>query len=762
MAINNVLFNGGVIIPGKRQGLVLSIIVVFLTLITALVLTNQANVTSLHLLFGGGVILLTFVTGFLILIISYAKNESHFLIIGISILGVTFVEGYHSLALSGIFPLPGYWSLQLIRSFFPLSLGISLLINGLFPGSKGIHVVIPWFVTIALAAVTIIFSSIIPGLEAKPFQIFFMNITDWILVALNLVLFVQFIRGYQRADQIDLGVMFIFLMGILSVGFTSFGSQNFDYSLLFQTGAFLCVMGSIALYILEGLVEEGLLRVMVDFMPDLMYLKNRQSQYMVNNHAHLLQLGVSSQSDVRGKSDKDFFPLNLAEGYFRDEQQFLENGKPLRDHEEMYEDQTTGEKNCWTVSTKIPIYNNNGDVIGLVGSGRDNTRLKRAEANLHSLINHLKDNSNNYANEATHLAATAKDATNVTEGISKTIQQVAEGANQQASAINQITVSIEQIAKMINNLAHGGEEQAMSVSTAVTAATDIMDAIQKVSSSAEYGADSSRKASTAALTGAETISNTIQAMNQIKIKVEFSEKKVEEMGNRSNQIGVILETINDIASQTNMLALNAAIEAARAGEHGKGFSIVADEVRKLAERSKAATKEIDNLIQTIRQTVDESIIAMQSSGKEVTSGAVMAQDAEKALVEIISSVKTVSQQMNEIAESSKKMEHGSISLKNAMDTVSMVVERNTAAVFTINKNSQSVEEAIGNIASVSEENSASVQEISAASGEMFTQVEQVRISAKTVSEMAENMRELVSQFDPTVLAAKSKRFGESN
>jgi methyl-accepting chemotaxis protein len=250
----------------------------------------------------------------------------------------------------------------------------------------------------------------------------------------------------------------------------------------------------------------------------------------------------------------------------------------------------------------------------------------------------------------------------------------------------------------------------------------------------------------AAQNSARTVDATVQGMQRIQDKVALSAQKVQEMGTRSAQIGVIVETIDDIASQTNMLALNAAIEAARAGEHGKGFAVVADEVRKLAEKSASAAKEIAVLVKGIQTTVNEAVGAMDDGAREVETGVSLVEQSGQVFNEILQAAEHGKSAGAAIVNAAKHMNQLSTALVEAMDAVSAVVEQNTTVTQMMTENANEVTRAVENIAAVSEENSAAVEQVSASTEEMSAQVEEVAASAQALVELAQMMRQMAGQF----------------
>ena len=377
---------------------------------------------------------------------------------------------------------------------------------------------------------------------------------------------------------------------------------------------------------------------------------------------------------------------------------------------------------------------------------RVGTNFSEMTSNLKSMVGQVSENATQLSSASTQLALASSQAGQATNQISATIQQVASGISQQTESVSHTAASTEQMGRAIMGVAKGAQEQSLAVNKAATVTSQISAAIQQVAANAQTSAKGATQAADTALGGARTVAETIQGMQAIKTKVGLSAQKVQEMGSRSDQIGAIVETIGDIASQTNLLALNAAIEAARAGEQGKGFAVVADEVRKLAERSSSATKEIGSLIRDIQKTVAEAVAAMAESTHEVENGVERANQSDDALNQILKAVEVVNGQVEEIATAAQQIGLSSNELLAAMDSVSAVVEENTASTEQMSANSSEVTQAVEAIASVSEENSAAVEEVSASAEEMSAQVQEVSASAHSLAGMAQSMQNIVAAF----------------
>jgi len=227
-----------------------------------------------------------------------------------------------------------------------------------------------------------------------------------------------------------------------------------------------------------------------------------------------------------------------------------------------------------------------------------------------------------------------------------------------------------------------------------------------------------RQVEAAAEQGTDSVTETVHGMAEISAVVHEATTKVGELGHLGEKIGLVVETIDDIADQTNLLALNAAIEAARAGEHGRGFAVVADEVRKLAERSQRETRAIATLIHEIQAGTREAVAAMELGAQKVREGSAQADRAGRALTEIQRSAKETAQQVLEIASVAQDVAGGG----------------------------HKVGEAMANVSAAANENSATAEQVSASAEQMSAQVEEMTAQAEELAEMAEQLRALVACF----------------
>jgi methyl-accepting chemotaxis protein len=253
------------------------------------------------------------------------------------------------------------------------------------------------------------------------------------------------------------------------------------------------------------------------------------------------------------------------------------------------------------------------------------------------------------------------------------ISQVSDSAVQLASSSSELQSTSGEMSQSISRLS--------SQSTSLATAGEEMSATSSdIANNCHLAADKAGGASSKASEGVQVVGESISVMQTIATRVKKAADTVEMLGNRSDQIGTIVGTIEDIADQTNLLALNAAIEAARAGEQGRGFAVVADEVRALAERTTRATKEIGDMIKTIQKETKDAVTTMEQSVAQVEQGSSHAAASGRSLQEILEIINCVTEQISQIATAAEEQTCTTREISNNVLNLNELAHQNSSAI----------------------------------------------------------------------------------
>jgi twitching motility protein PilJ len=312
---------------------------------------------------------------------------------------------------------------------------------------------------------------------------------------------------------------------------------------------------------------------------------------------------------------------------------------------------------------------------GLVQTAADRDKMQHQVMDLLSIVSSAAEG------DLTVKAEVTADALgSVADAFNLMITGLTALVSQASNVAAEIQHSTGDILKASERMRKGAEQQTAQIQSTVGAVNDMSHTIQRMAENADSATQASLKATQAAVKGGTSVTETIKGMQRIRAAVQTTGKKIKGLGERSLEIGAIIEVINEIATQTNLLALNAAIEAARAGEQGRGFAVVADEVRKLAERAGRATKDITSLIKGIQVETSEAVTVMEEGTREVEEGTKLADQAGAALREIEQIVKQTSALVTDITRAAADQVKVSEGVAASMDTISRLTQETTVGV----------------------------------------------------------------------------------
>ena len=315
----------------------------------------------------------------------------------------------------------------------------------------------------------------------------------------------------------------------------------------------------------------------------------------------------------------------------------------------------------------------------------------------------LLDEMGNLADgDLTSHATVTEDFTGaIADSVNFTIDALREMVTTINATSDQVSSAARQTQDTARHLTEASVHQTEEITTATNAINNMAQAIDKVSHDAAETASMAKKSVEIAKKGGETVTRSIDGMDRIRETIQETSKRIKRLGESSQEIGDIVELINDIAEQTNILALNAAIQAAMAGEAGRGFAVVADEVQRLAERSGNATKQIEGLVKAIQADTNEAVISMEQSTAGVVNGAHLAEDAGKALDEIVDVSENLAGLVQNISSAAQQQAGSATSVSETMHVIQEITTQTS-------EGTKEVDRAIGNLTGLAAEMGRSV------------------------------------------------------
>ena len=334
------------------------------------------------------------------------------------------------------------------------------------------------------------------------------------------------------------------------------------------------------------------------------------------------------------------------------------------------------------------------------------------------------------------MVKTVRDsASQVSSGSNQVADASEESAKisvQASSAIDEVTSTMHEMSVNVQNMVKNTQTQASSVSETSASIDQMVASIQRVADTSKVLLDISHRSREEVQAGIGTMEKTTDGLSRINGSIQSSGEIISALGQRADDIGKIVEVIDDLAEQTNLLALNAAIEAARAGEHGLGFAVVADEVRKLAEKSAASTKEISELISSIQKEARKAVENMEKSTGIVNEGLSLGGDLQSALKKISNVVTEVYKFAQEIGAATAEQSHGSTQIAKATTRLNEITHEINSSVEEQASGAQAVVRAMEKMRELISQTTSGSTELAA--------------SAEQMSKMSRSLLETMDRF----------------